>query len=177
MAFRRLVFLATLLVATSAAAAPPGVTVFESPMHPHTTEGDVTIEADPAVAFATTTDYAHWPSIFTDLVIATITRQDGADADVVVRHRDGSADHLRFHKSPGSRTLRFEQVDGDAQLWAELSFTAGQRANTTRIHTLLHAEASGVAGWFTSDGALRALRQQAVRDDLTQLQTFLNRAR
>ncbi len=172
----RILCSATLLLATTASAAP-SIVVYEKPGQTNTTEGDAVIETDPQTAFVTAMDYAHWPAIFADLRAAKITEREGIEAHVVFTRRDGSTDRLRFHSRPDLRTLWFEELGGDARVWGEISFTAGDRDKTTRVHARLRTKVPGVAGLFVSDRDLRVQRQQVVRDDLAQLQVFFARSR
>ena len=69
----------------------------------------------------------------------------------------------------------FEQIGGDAEVWCEIAFLPGAQPGTTRVHTWFYADVHGAKSWFVSDGKIRRLRQQQVRDDLQQLVAYFSR--
>ena len=69
----------------------------------------------------------------------------------------------------------FEQIGGDADVWCWTTFQPGPAPGTTRVHTWLYADVSGAASWFVSDSKIRGMRQQQVRNNLQQLQTYFQR--
>jgi hypothetical protein len=165
----------TVLASTTASLAGPSslsISVYESAKVAKTTEGDTTLATDPETAFATVSDYARWPAIFSDLAGVKITERGTDDARVVVAHRDGSVAKLHFHNRPTTRTLWFEQLGGDAKVWAEISFSPDTRAGTTRVHSRVHADVSGFAGMFVSSGDLLEQRQRLLRTNLTELRAY-----
>jgi uncharacterized membrane protein len=164
-------------LSSSAHATPLGIDVFES-RDKATTEGDAVLAADPDTAYAVATDYENWTRIFPTVRSAVVKERTHDRAEVTFVHTDGSVDHLRFRNRPATRTVAFEQLEGDADVSAEIAFTPGDLAGTTRVHTRLHVDVHGIASAFVSDSELRTLRQQHVRDDLGRLQAyFANRRR
>lgn len=148
------------------------VMVFESVDHDATTEGDTVLATDPDTAYSVAADYSRWAKIFPSIRATTIGKHTGDSADVTFTHRDGSVEHLRFRNRPQNRVIAFQQVGGDAEVSAEIVFQPGRTAGTTWVHTRLHADVHGVKSWFVSDGELRSLREQQVRQDLIWLQAY-----
>jgi hypothetical protein len=169
---------ALLLVAAgvaSAAPASPSVSIYESREVQATTEGDAIIAIDPDTAYLAATDYTRWPAIFPALRQAIVTGRQGAEARVTFVHADGSSDHVHFRNRPASHTVWFEQHDGHVEVWAEITFAAGERAGTSRVHARFHADVHGLASMFASSSRLRAERQRHLRDDLAHLQAHFAR--
>ena len=173
----RVLVLTSLLVAATSYAAPENVAVYESRQLSATTEGDTTIDADPDAAYLAATDYSRWPMIFRDLREAKVTQRSGDDAHVSIVHGDGTVDRLHFHNRSAARTLWFEQLGGDADVRAEVSFVAGERSGTTHVHSRLYVDVHGFASALVTNAKLRELRQQQVRDDLGELQTYFSKRR
>jgi hypothetical protein len=174
MVFRTLT--TTALMAATSFASPANVAVYENARLAETTEGDALLATDPETAFTTTTDYARWPKIFAELKAATITEQQGVDARVRLVHDDGSVDHLHFHNRPNAHTVWFEQLGGDGDVWAELSFVAGEQTGTTHVHSRVYAAVHGLAAMLVSDAAVREQREHLVRASLAQLQAYFARS-
>lgn len=162
----------SLTMASLAHAAPAGVSVFESRDRAATTEGDTVLATDPATAYAAVLDVANWSRFFPDLRRAVVDKRTRDALEVRFVRRDGSVDHLRFHNQPEARMIAFEQIGGDADVSAELVFSAGATAGTTRVHSRLHADVHGLASAFVSNAELRARRQQQVRASLGLLQAY-----
>jgi hypothetical protein len=153
----------------------PGVTVYESKTEASTSEGDTAIDCDPETAFHASLDYSRWPRIFSDIRTALITSMNGDDALVTFVHTDGNRDNLHFHNRPATHTLWFEDTgDAHAKVWAEISFLPGPRAGTTRVHSRLYADVTGVASLFVSGGYLRHMREQRIQRDLLQLRAYFS---
>jgi hypothetical protein len=167
----------TLALTSAAHAAPTGVTVFESRLRAATTEGIAILAADPDTAYAIATDFANWSRMFPGVRRAVVDRRLRDGLEVTFVRSDGNVDHLRFHTRPSARVVAFEQVGGDADVSAEIAFSPGETAGTTRVHARLHADVHGFASAFVSDSDLRALRQRHVRDDLGHLQAFFRALR
>ena len=153
------------------------VAVFESRDRAATTEGIVTLVADPDIAYRVATDYANWSRMFPGVQRAVVGKRTRDSIEVSFVRRDGGVDHLRFHNRPAARVVAFEQVGGDADVSAEIAFGPGTVAGTTRVHARLHADVHGFASAFVSESDLRALRQQHVRADLGQLAAFFRTRR
>lgn len=164
--------LLTLAIARVAYAGPSEVSVFESRDRAATTEGEAILTTDPDTAYRVATDYASWSQIFPDVRAAVVNERTREAIDVTFVHRDGTTDHLRFRNRPAARTIAFQQLGGDADVSAEIVFTAGEVAGTTRVHSCLHADVRGLASAFVSRSDLRERRQRHLRDDLAQLQAY-----
>jgi hypothetical protein len=166
--------LAVLLgVSTSASAEiSQNIRIYPSQEDDAISEGDTLVAAEPDAAYATAVDYGRWTSMFPDIRNAVVTRQAGVDALVTFVYADGHRDNLHFHNRPMSRTVWFEDTGGRATVWAEITFTAGQQAGTTKVHTRIYADVHGVASWFVSDSKVRHMREQRIHDDLTHIRAF-----
>lgn len=163
-----------IIVALASSSAVADVRVFES-QRKATTEGDAVISCDPDTAYRAATDYNRWLQIFRGVTRATVTRQQGDEAHVTFEHDDGSQEKLHFKNEPQKHAMWFEQIDGDADVWCWTTFQPGPAPGTTRVHTWLYADVSGAASWFVSDSKIRGMRQQQVRNNLQQLQTYFQR--
>ena len=139
------------------------------------TEGDAVLHCDPDSAYRAATDYGRWREIFRGVRAAMVKAQHGAEAHVTFLHDDGTRDVLHFKNQPATRTVWFEQLGGDAEVWCQIAFQPGQQPGTTRVHTWFYADVHGAKSWFVSDDEIRKLRQQQVRDDLSQLVTYFSR--
>jgi hypothetical protein len=170
------VFVATTVAGCAAATVQrPGVTVYENRGNSSMTEGDTAIDCDPDMAFKESLDYTKWPRIFSDIRTAIITATDGDDARVTFVHTNGDRDNLHFHNHPAERQLWFEDTGDDhATVWAEITFLPGPRPGTTRVHSRLYADVTGIASLFVTGGHLRALREQRVQHDLLQIHAYFN---
>jgi hypothetical protein len=169
----RVVVFASLWLATTAGASP-ALMIYESGRASAVTEGDVTIATDPDTAYRTAIDYRQWVRIFPNVRQAIVTSQRGNEARVTFVHDDGTRDHVHFRNRPGAHTVWFEQLGGDADVWAEISFSPAGR-NRTHVHSRLYADARGIASLMVSDREMRGMRQQQVREDLLHLQHFFAR--
>ena len=167
----------SILVLGSAAHASPGfggLRVYEGHASA-TTEGDITLACDPDAAFRTATDYERWPQIFPTVSRAIVRSRKGDEARVTFVHPDGSRDDLHFKNHPETHTIWFEQIGGDADVHGNIVFVAGDRPETTNVHSSLYADVHGFAGAFVSGGELRHLRQEEVRGNLFYLAAFFAR--
>jgi hypothetical protein len=157
------------------AAAPSAVRVYPSPDAGAITEGETILAADPDVAYRAVTDYPRWTTMFPDIRQVIITSQTGGHDRVTFVHADGNRDNVHFHNQPAARLVWFEDTGGRAEVWVEIWFFPGDRPGTTRVHSRLYADVHGWASLFVSDSKLRSLREQRVRQDLTQLRTYFAR--
>jgi hypothetical protein len=167
--------LALVLAATPAAAGPADVRIYQSPDDDAITHGETTLAIAPDAAYREATDYARWSVIFPDIRQVIVTSQHGSDARVTFVHPDGNRDNLHFHNQPAARMIWFEDTGGRAQVWAEIVFLPGDRPGTTRVRSRLYADVHGVVSLFVSDGKIRSLREQRIRDELTQLHAYFAR--
>ena len=171
--------LAWMVACTSAtsplAAVPSEVHVYPSPNESAITEGETMLAADPDVAYRAVTDYPRWTTMFPDIKRVIITSQVGGHDRVTFVHADGNRDNVHFHNVPGARMVWFEDTGGRAEVWVEIMFLPGERPGTTRVHSRLFADVHGWASLFVSDGKVRSMREQRVRDDLTHLRAYFAR--
>jgi hypothetical protein len=165
----RVIVIVCALVATAHA----NVNIFEKGQH--VTEGDAIIATDAETAYRAVTDYQRWLAMFKNVRRAILLHQNGNEAKVRFVHDDGSHDDLHFKNQPQTHTMWFEQLGGDADVKAEIAFYPGVDPGTCRVHTRFYADVRGMASLFVSDDKVKKLRQQEVRDDLTQLQAYFAR--
>lgn len=171
-----LVALSLALTAATANADPSDVRVSASRSDDAITEGETTLTVDPATAYATAADFAQWKHMFPDIREVYVTRRIGDDARVTFVHNKGNRDNLHFRNQPAARMIWFEDTGGRAEVWAEILFLPGAEPGTTRVRSRLYADVHGVASLFVSDGKIRKMREQRVRDDLTNLRTYFARS-
>jgi hypothetical protein len=170
---RASVLLATLAAATPAVAAP-GVKVYQS-KDPAITEGETTIDGEPADVYATLLDYTKWPAIFPDVVKVIVTEQKGVDARVTLIHPDDERDNLHFHNQPAARMVFFEDTGGRAEVWAEIVFVPGADKGTTRVHTRLFADLHGLASLIVGASDIRKMRETKIEHQLAHIRSYFRR--
>lgn len=164
-----------LLATAASAAASPGVRIYQSADDDAVTEGETTLATEPDAAYRLLTDYAQWSAIFPDIRRVIVTSQNGAEARVTFIHPDGNRDNLHFRNQPAARMVWFEDTGGRAEVWAEIMFLPGDHPGMTRVHSRLYADVHGFASLFVSDRKIRRLREQRIRDELTQLHAYFAR--
>ena len=162
-------------VAPPRAQASPDVRVYQNPDDTAITEGDTVLTTDPDTAYRTAIDYMRWPTMFPDIKKVIITSQQGGHDRVTFIKADGNRDNVHFNNRPAQRTVWFEDTGGRAEVWVEITFQPGDQPGTTRVHSRLFADVHGWASLFVSDGKIRSMREQRVRDDLTHLRAFFAR--
>jgi hypothetical protein len=173
MVVRTLVVVAALSAAASAST--QSISVFESRDRGATSEGDAILATDPDTAYAVAANVGGWARIFPELRAAVVRERRADSIDVELVRRDGEVRCVRFHNRPAGRVVAFEQLGGDAEVSAELVFTPGERAGTTRVHSRLHADVHGFASAFVSGSDLRERRHQQIRENLGRLQAYFAR--
>jgi len=156
-------------------AAPSEMRIHQSASDDAITEGEIVLAADPDAAYRLLSDYTKWSAIFPDIRHVIVTSQNGEDARVTFIHPDGNRDNLHFHNRPAARMVWFEDTGGRAEVWAEILFLPGDRPGMTRVRSRLYASVHGIASLFVSDHKIRSLREQRIRDELTQLDAFFAR--
>jgi hypothetical protein len=161
--------------ATPSVAAPSDVSVYPSAQDEAMTEGETVLAADPDVAYRAVTDYPRWAVMFPDIRRVVITGSADGHDRVTFIHADGNRDNIHFHNQPAARTVWFEDTGGRAEVWVEIVFRPGDRPGTSRVHSRLYADVHGWASIFVSDGKLRNMREQRVRQDLGQLRQYFAR--
>jgi hypothetical protein len=172
---RTFIALALVLGWSAAEASPSEIRVSESHDDDSITEAETTLTVDADDAYRAVTDYGRWTAIFPDIHQVVVTRQQGVDARVTLVHAGGNRDNVHFRNRPAVRTVWFEDTGGRAEVWAEITFTPGTHTGTTVVHSRIYADVHGVASLFVSDSKLRHLRQERIRNDLTQLRTYFDR--
>lgn len=172
-----LVFMVACASATVAprAQASPDVRVYQNAEETAITEGVTVLTTDPDTAYRAVVDYPRWPTMFPDIKKVIITSQQGGHDRVTFIHADGNRDNVHFHNRPAQRTVWFEDTGGRAEVWVEITFLPGDQPGTTRLHSRLYADVHGWASLFVTDGKIRSMREQRVRDDLTHLRAYFAR--
>jgi hypothetical protein len=151
------------------------VRVFPSASDEAITEGETTLAAEPDAVYRAVVDYPRWTTMFPDIHRVVVTSQDNGHDRVTFIHADGNRDNVHFHNRPAARMVWFEDTGGRAQVWVEIMFMSGDRPGTTRVHSRLYADVHGWASLFVTDGKIRRLREQRVREDLTHLRAYFAR--
>lgn len=170
-----IIVLALVLGYRTVEASPSEIRVSESQDDRSITSAEVTIAVDPDIAYQAVTDYARWSTIFRTIRQVVITRQQGVDARVTLVHAGGHRDNVHFHNQPAARMVWFEDTGGRAEVWAEIVFMPGYSPGTTRVRSRVYADVRGFASLFVSDTRLRTMRQQRIRNDLTDLRAYFDR--
>src|SRR5512140_458660 len=109
----RLVLVAAFL-APPAIAATPGVKVWQA-TDQNLTEGEATLDGEPAELFTTCLDYGKWTDIFPDVSKVVVTSQHGVDAHVTLIAPNGHRDNLHFHNQPAARMIYFEDTGNNGR--------------------------------------------------------------
>lgn len=154
-------------IAVASDARADQLTLTEKPEH--VTEGMVTVDATPSEIYEVVTDYAHWRTVFSDVLSVTV-KSDGR-RDAKVRFKSRALEHtvtVVFDNTPG-QLISFRGVEGPPGGRASGSYQltpvdGGQR---TLVHARLYMNVVGVPGLFISDSKIRKMRQAKVRADMT----------
>jgi len=172
---RSLVIL-TLATATATAGTAPGVTVTQ-PSDQAMTEGEVTVDGEPAQVFALAQDYRKWTELMPDVAKVEIHEQKGPDALVTLVSPSGHRDNLKFHNTPQANLIFFEDTGnhGRADVWAEIVFAPTTTSAQTKIHIRLYAKVHGVATLVISDRDVREQREHKIAAELTQMREYFRR--
>ncbi|HEY0255346.1 MAG TPA: SRPBCC family protein, partial [Kofleriaceae bacterium] len=130
----------TSVVGVAAAAPPPGVTMSQ-PADTAMTEGEVTVDGDPASVFAAAQDYARWNELMPDVAKVEIKSKKGDEAMVTLVSPTGHRDNLHFRNTPQARLIFFEDTGnhGRADVWAEIVFAPAESQAQTKVHIRLYA--------------------------------------
>jgi hypothetical protein len=172
---RTIIVLALVLGYRPVEASPSEIRVSESQDDRSITSAEVTIAVDPDIAYQAVTDYARWSTIFRTIRQVVITSQQDVDARVTLVHAGGHRDNVHFHNQPAARMVWFEDTGGRAEVWAEIVFMPGYSPGTTRVRSRVYADVRGFASLFVSEARLRTMRQQRIRNDLTDLRAYFDR--
>ena len=170
------VALAAALAAGAAVAGTPQVTVTQG-ADPAMTEGDVTIDGDPAMVFAAAQSYQLWTELMPDVAKVEIHDQKGDDAHVTLVAPNGHRDNLHFHNTPQARLIFFEDTGnhGRADVWAEIVFAPAEQPSSTHIHIKLYAKIHGVATLVISESEVKAQRESKITAELTHMRDYFRR--
>ncbi len=136
-----------------------------------TCEGVVEVAAPPAAVYAAATDYAHWPTVLTD--VTSVEVRSGGRDDAVVRFASRTLKHtvtVRFGNEV-DRALRFRLTDGPPGTSASGEYLlepldGGRR---TRVHARFMLHVGGIARLAVSSSTVRRMRVAKVVADLTDI--------
>jgi uncharacterized membrane protein len=168
--------LAVALAAPAAWGTPNGVTVTQG-ADSAITEGEVTIDGDPASVFAAAQNYKAWTELMPDVAKVEIHDQKGDEAHVTLVAPNGHRDNLHFHNTPQARLIWFEDTGngGRADVWAEIVFLPAVQPTSTRVHIRLYAKLHGVATLVVSESDVKAQREQKITAELSQMREYFRR--
>ena len=166
--------MATILIALLPAAsdaASEGIRIWNGST-PATTEGMAVVGASARDLYLAATSYAHWTELFSD--VRSVAVESGGRRDAVVRFASRALDHtltVRFDNVP-HRIVRFTLVEGPPGTVASGSYVLepDARGRGTIVRAQLHADVTGIAGWFVSAERVRGMRERKLRADLSDLQ-------
>ena len=160
----------------AAAGTPAGVTVTQG-ADSAMTEGDVTIDGDPAMVFAAAQNYQLWTELMPDVAKVEIHDQKGDDAHVTLVAPNGHRDNLHFHNTPQARLIFFEDTGnhGRADVWAEIVFAPAEQPSSTHIHIKLYAKIHGVASLVISENDVKLQRESKITAELTHMRDYFRR--
>ena len=168
--------LVALVAHTAGAGTPAGVTVTPG-TDSALTEGDVTIDGDPATVFATAQNYQLWTELMPDVAKVEVHDQKGDDAHVTLVAPNGHRDNLHFHNTPQARLIFFEDTGnhGRADVWAEIVFAPTEHPSSTRLHIKLYAKLHGVATLVISESDVKAQRESKITAELSHMRDYFRR--
>lgn len=169
--------LAFALAASTASAGTPGGVTVTPGSDSAITDGEVTIDGDPAQVFAAAQNYKAWTELMPDVAKVEIHDQKGDDAHVTLVAPNGHRDNLHFHNTPQARLIFFEDTGnhGRADVWAEIVFAPTAQPTSTRVHIRLYAKVHGVATLVVSDSDVKQQREQKITAELSQMREYFRR--
>jgi len=165
------IMLATTMTLAATAHAEP-IALVEKP--DHVTEATVTVDAPPDAVYRMVTDYAHWPSLLTDVMSARV--ESGGRDDARVRFRSRVLEHevtVVFANVPDER-IAFHGVQGPPGGRASGTYTLVPIANGTRTRVTadLYLDVVGVASWVVRDSKIRDMRRAKLQHDLADVVAY-----
>ena len=145
----------------------------------HVTTASIVIDAPIDQVYALVTDYAHWPTAFTD--IESVRVKSGGRDNATVRFRSraiGYSVAVQFENiSP--RLVRFRGVQGPpgSKARGEYVLTPIDNGRRTKVDAKLYIDISGPAGLIMRDRKVRAIRQAKLAADLNDAARWFARKR
>lgn len=169
----RSAIIATALVATSAHA--DVVELQEAP--DHWTEATVIVDAPSDDVYALVTDYARWPTVFSD--VSNVKVKSGGREDAVVRFTSrafGRTVAVQFDNIAG-RVIRFRGVEGPpgGKARGEYVLSPIDDGKRTRVSARLYMDVDGVARLFVRSREVQAMRQAKLSADLNDTLAWFRR--
>ncbi|MFT3699181.1 MAG: hypothetical protein QM831_38900 [Kofleriaceae bacterium] len=161
------------LVWISALAATAHAGVWQAKDNPAITEGEVTLEGEPAAIYAQSADFTKWNQIFPDVAKVEIKSHKGDDAKVTLISPHDHRDNLSVHLTPPARMIQFEDTgNAHAEVWGEIVFIAGDAPHTTKVHIRLFADTKGVASLVVNSDDVRTQREQKLSRQLDHIEKY-----
>lgn len=160
--------IAGILLAVPARAATPSIRIWDTDSN--TSQAFVDLHATPAAIYRVVTDYARWPSLFSDVTRVTVL--SGGPANATIEFESQTLDRevtVQFENGP--ENVRFHLVSGPPGVKSRGDFVVepGPDASTTRVRGTLFMDASFPASLIVSDKKLVWMRQTKLRRDLEDL--------
>ncbi len=142
------------------------VQTFERPGH--ITEASVVVDATPAEAYALVTDYANWPTIFSD--VKSVTVEGGGRENARVRFKSkalGTTVTVQFANDP-NKAVRFKGIEGPpgGRAHGEYLFTPIDGGKRTLVTASFYMDLVGPTSWVVRGGKVASMRQAKLRSDL-----------
>jgi uncharacterized membrane protein len=145
----------------------------------HVTEAVITVDAAPAEVYRVVTDYAHWPTVLSD--VTSVTVEAGGRRDARVRFRSRALEHevaVVFDNDP-DRTIRFRSVDAPpgARASGEYQLVAIDGGKRTQITAKFFLDVSWPTSWLIRDSKVRSMRRTKLEHDLDDVERRFSLAR
>jgi hypothetical protein len=143
----------------------------------HVAETTVVVDATPSQIYALVTDYARWPSLFSD--VRGVAVEGGDREHARVRFYSNVIDHeviVQFHNIP-DRAIRFDGIKGPrgGKAWGSYLLEPIDGGRRTRVVASLSLDVVGVARVFVRESKLVAMREAKLRVDMTDVMRALAR--
>jgi uncharacterized membrane protein len=135
----------------------------------HVTEAIVIVDASPAQIYQLVTDYARWPQILHD--IESVKVEAGGRSDAKVRFRSAALGHevaVKFDNVE-NREIRFHSVDAPpgARAFGTYILEPIDGGTRTKVIASFYLDVHGFASLLMSNTKLRAMRQNKLRADMS----------
>ncbi len=143
----------------------------------HVTEGRVTVNATPAQVYELVTNYARWRDALSDIEAVKVKSGGREHAKVEFRSRAfGMTVTVAFENEP-ARVIRFEGIAGPpgGMAHGEYVLAPVDGGKRTEVTGRMFMDAHLPASLFVSGNKVRAMRQQKLRADLTDVARWFSR--
>jgi len=137
------------------------------------TEATVIVDATPEQIYDLVTDYANWRNVLSD--IQSVTVEAGGRHHAHVRFKSRALQHevtVQFDNVPG-RQIRFQGIKGPPGGRASGEFLLEPiDAHHTKVTARLYMDVVGVPSLFVRGSAIRTMRDQKLRSDMTDVMNY-----